>query len=82
MTPKGRKGPMSPKATEEKGNSQLNVRKKSFLLKWNIMRLPWRSNGKESACQCRGHGFDPWSRKLPHAAGQLSLCATTSELAL
>ena len=23
---------------------------------------------KESACQCRRHGFDPWSRKIPHAA--------------
>ena len=26
-----------------------------------------------SACQCRGHGFDPWSRKIPHAMEQLSL---------
>ena len=30
----------------------------------------WRS-GWESACQCRGHGFEPWSRKIPHAAEQL-----------
>ena len=22
-------------------------------------------HGKESACQCRRHGFDPWSRKIP-----------------
>ena len=21
--------------------------------------------GKESACQCRRHGFDPWVRKIP-----------------
>ena len=34
---------------------------------------------KESACQCRGHGFDPWSEKIPHASGQLSPCATTAE---
>ena len=34
---------------------------------------------KESACQCRGHAFDPWSGKIPHAAEQLSLCATTTE---
>ena len=33
----------------------------------------------ESICQCRGHGFDPWSGKIPHAAEQLSLCATTTE---
>ena len=26
-----------------------------------------------------GHGFDPWSGKIPHAAEQLSLCATTAE---
>ena len=25
----------------------------------------------ESACQCRGHGFEPWSGKIPHAAEQL-----------
>ena len=26
-----------------------------------------------------GDKFDPWSRKIPHASGQLSLCATTTE---
>ena len=27
--------------------------------------LPWWRSGKESACQCRRHGFeDPWSRKI------------------
>ena len=25
------------------------------------------------------HRFDPWSGKIPHAAGQLSPCATTTE---
>ena len=30
--------------------------------------LPWWSNGEESACQCRVHRFDPWSR-IPHATG-------------
>ena len=29
----------------------------------------------ETACQCRAHGFDPWSRKITHALGQLSPCA-------
>ena len=29
--------------------------------------------------QRRGHGFEPWSGKIPHAAEQLSLCATTTE---
>ena len=27
----------------------------------------------------QGHGFDPWSGKNPHAAGQGSLCTTTAE---
>ena len=34
--------------------------------------LPWRFGGKESACSCRRHRFDPWSRKIPHASEQLS----------
>ena len=34
--------------------------------------------GKESACQCRRHGFDPWSGKIPRAVEQLSLCDTTN----
>ena len=33
--------------------------------------LPWWRSGGESACQCRGHGFEPWSGKIPHAAEQL-----------
>ena len=41
--------------------------------------LPSWSGGWESACQCRGHGFDPWSRRIPPAAGQLGLCATAIE---
>ena len=43
---------------------------------------PWGRSGWESACQCRGHGFEPWSGKIPHAAEQLSPCATTTEPAL
>ena len=35
--------------------------------------------GKESACQCRTHRFDPWSGKIPHAEELLSLYATTTE---
>ena len=27
--------------------------------------LPWWLSGKESACQCRRRGFDPWGRKIP-----------------
>ena len=35
--------------------------------------------GKASACQCRGQGIDPWSRKIPHVLEQLSPWATTTE---
>ena len=44
--------------------------------------LPWWRSGWESACQCRGHGFEPWPGGIPHAAEQLSPCATTTEPAL
>ena len=43
------------------------------------MGLPWWRSGWESACQCRGHGFKPWSGKIPHAEEQLGLWATTTE---
>ena len=48
----------------------------------DFTRLPWYRtlpSGKRSTCQCRGHGFDPWSGKILRATGQLSLCATTTE---
>ena len=46
------------------------IRKSTF---WKWRRgLPWWSNGWESTCQCRGYRFGPWSRKIPHAPGQLS----------
>ena len=41
--------------------------------------LPWWHSGWESTCQCRGHGFKPWSGKTPCAMEQLSPCATTTE---
>ena len=46
------------------------------------MGLPQWLSGKGSACQCRRHRLDPWSRKIPHAMEQLSPCPTTSELVL
>ena len=43
--------------------------------------LPWWSSGEESACQCRGHRFDPWSGMIPHASDQLSPYATAAKSA-
>ena len=34
-------------------------------IKCKCTRFPWWLNGKESACQCRRHRFDPWSREDP-----------------
>ena len=47
-------------------------------LKSIILGFPGGS-GKESACQCRRHGFDSWSKKIPPAAEQLSPCLTATE---
>ena len=41
--------------------------------------LPWWCSGWESACRCGGHGFGPWSGRIPHAAEQLGPWATTTE---
>ena len=31
----------------------------------NTRGLPWWLSGKDSACSCRRHGFDPWVGKIP-----------------
>ena len=51
----------------------------AFLVTKKEHWLPWWCSGWESACQFRGHRFEPWSRKIPHAARQLSPCTTTTE---
>ena len=43
------------------------------------LELPWWCSGWESACHYRGHGFEPWSGKIPHAVELLSPCATITE---
>ena len=42
-------------------------------------RLSWRLSGKESTCQCKRHGFDPLSGRIPHTTEQLSSCVATIE---
>ena len=65
---------------EGRGGLHLIIASDIFvLLRSRFQGLPWWRNGQESACQCRGHGFEPWSRKIPHVTEQLSLCATTTE---
>ena len=48
-------------------------------LKLSLWEIPWWRSGWESACQCRGHEFKPWSGKIPHAAEQLGPWAKTTE---
>ena len=45
--------------------------------KKNTQGLPQGLGGKESACECRRHGFDPWSGKVAHAEEQLGPWATS-----
>ncbi|XP_069397081.1 uncharacterized protein [Delphinus delphis] len=51
---------------------------------WLLSRRCAGGSTKESPhrCKVRGHGFKPWSRKIPHAVEQLSACATATEPAL
>ena len=46
---------------------------------WRLQEKAKDLHGWESACQCRAHGFIPWSRKIPHAMRQLSPCMTIFE---
>ena len=41
------------------------------ILKWETAGHPWWLSGKETTCQCKRQEFDPWSGKIPHAAGKL-----------
>ena len=56
----------------------INITRNLNFKKW-LLRLPQWLSGKESACECRRYGFSPWSRKILHAAEQLSLYARTIE---
>ena len=45
----------------------------------SIQDFPGDPVVKNLPSQCRVHGFYPWSGKIPHAMGQLSPKATTTE---
>ena len=60
-------------------NALWRSKSKHSLLKILQWGLPWWCSGWESACQCREHGFEPWSGRIPRAAEQLGPCATTAE---
>ena len=60
-------------------NPQQNTSKPNPATKSYTPGLPWWRSGWESACQCRGHGFEPWAGRIPHAAEQLGPWATAAE---
>ena len=54
------------------------------LFKNTRLGLPWWYNGRESTCQCREHGFEPRSGKIPYTTkpmhhNYLSLGVATTE---
>ena len=77
-----------------RSSTYLLLKLKSFPLKLEVavtifsikefpgLGVPWWLSGKESICQCRRHGLDPWSGKIPHATEQLSPCTTTTACTL
>ena len=60
-------------------NFSITINNPFWVYKRIISGLPWWRSGWESACQCRGHGFEPWSGRIPHAAEQLGPWATVTE---
>ena len=47
-------------------NVAVNTEWLTALGKVNTRVLPWWLGGKELACWCKRHGFDPWSKNIPH----------------
>ena len=58
--------------------SSFQTEKIKYHKEWDIGLPCWHS-GWESACLCRGHGFEPWSGRIPYATEQLGPWATTTE---
>ena len=58
----------------------LNPDKAQFLFfKRHSVGFPGGPVVKNLPANAGGHGFDPWSRKIPHGVDQLSPCSTTRE---
>ena len=52
---------------------------RSYYLRNTFQGLPWWRSGWESACQCGGRGFEPWSGRIPRDAEQWGPWATITE---
>ena len=69
---------------EPKGDSEIwvlgpGITKQILLRLEPSLDFPGCPVVKNSAWQWRGHRFNPWSRMIPHATEQLSLCTTVTE---
>jgi len=53
------------------GTGQLPPPTKNYSGNSDEIGLPWWLSDKESACQCRKLGLNPWSGKIPHATEHL-----------
>ena len=64
---------------EKNGSKEGPVQPKIIFKKClkEMQDFPQWISDKESTCQCRIRGFNPWSGKMPRAAEQLGLHATT-----
>ena len=78
-------GPKIPHASQPKKPKH---KTEAILLPKNTLKmgLPWWLRGKESASQCRWHGFHPWSRRPhmlsgseAHAPQLRNLCSRSQE---
>ena len=63
-----------------KGDYVLEMRSRGimYIQTMTVKGFPWWLSGKKSACQCKKHGFDLWSEKIPYAMEQPSPWATTT----
>ena len=48
----------------------------------NVPRASLVAQWLRVCCPCRGHRFEPWSWRIPHAAERLGPCTTATEPAL
>ena len=67
--------------TKSQGTPQLKMdtNKNTMPGPWPVLQRIRCSAWGTTQCQCRGHGFNPWSGKIPHAVEQLSPWATATE---
>ena len=56
----------------------VNSNRLKMFLKYVSIRTSLVAQWIRVACQRRGHGFDPWSGKIPHAM-ELTPCTTSTE---